>query len=451
MIREALKLAAVNALRGVLLKFVVPVAAVLVLVGGLIGGVVAAIFGGTGSAAHAGDCFASGTGGKGTAVHASQVEVARAIDEGVRELGFSGQASRIAIIAAYGESSLENINYGDGAVNPDGSIASSIGIFQQQNSWGSREERMNPKIAAQLFILGPKRGGGGLADVPGWSGMSETAAIHAVQKNADPNHYARSVAPADAVIKEAGIDVSRSGKTSNDGETKAQGSGAAQSASSGCGTGAPGGNAQAGDTYPWISRTPGPGVYVEDGLGFYFGECTSYIGWKLNELAGASGDDPTNWPIGNNKGGNGSHLGNAAEWRDAWVARGWRVSTTPVANSVAWWGAYGGSGIGEAGHVAWVDAVQEDGRVVLSEYNNPSLAPPGHRYSKRPASVSTAQAYLVPPDEFIKTAPKPEEKKEDEKTDEERPAPETSGEEPSHEEQPAPPAEERTSRRWSGG
>ena len=239
MIREALKLAAVNALRGVLLKFVVPVAAVLVLVGGLIGGVVAAIFGGTGSAAHAGDCFASGTGGKGTAVHASQVEVARAIDEGVRELGFSGQASRIAIIAAYGESSLENINYGDGAVNPDGSIASSIGIFQQQNSWGSREERMNPKIAAQLFILGPKRGGGGLADVPGWSGMSETAAIHAVQKNADPNHYARSVAPADAVIKEAGIDVSRSGKTSNDGETKAQGSGAAQSASSGCGTARP--------------------------------------------------------------------------------------------------------------------------------------------------------------------------------------------------------------------
>ena len=195
MIREALKLAAVNALRGVLLTFVVPVAAVLVLVGGLIGGVVAAIFGGTGSAAHAGDCFASGTGGKGTAVHASQVEVARAIDEGVRELGFSGQASRIAIIAAYGESSLENINYGDGAVNPDGSIASSIGIFQQQNSWGSREERMNPKIAAQLFILGPKRGGGGLADVPGWSGMSETAAIHAVQKNAGPNHYARSVAP----------------------------------------------------------------------------------------------------------------------------------------------------------------------------------------------------------------------------------------------------------------
>jgi len=129
MIREAVKLAAVNALRGVLLKFVLPVAAVLVLVGGLIGGVVAAIFGGTGSAAHAGDCFASGTGGKATAVHASQVEIARAIDEGVRELGFSGQASRIAIIAAMGESSLENINYGDGAVKPDGSHAPRISAF----------------------------------------------------------------------------------------------------------------------------------------------------------------------------------------------------------------------------------------------------------------------------------------------------------------------------------
>ena len=60
MMREALKLAALHALRGVLLKFVLPVVVVIVLVGGLIGGIVAAIFGGTGTAAAAGDCTISG-------------------------------------------------------------------------------------------------------------------------------------------------------------------------------------------------------------------------------------------------------------------------------------------------------------------------------------------------------------------------------------------------------
>lgn len=453
MIREAVKLAALNALRGVVVKFVLPLAVVLVLVGGLIGGIVAAIFGGTGTAANAGsdDCTVSTTAGKKVNLHASQIEVARALDEGVRQIGFSGKVSRLVIIAAWGESTLQNLAIGDGATNPDGSLATSIGVLQQQHFWGSREERMNPATAAQLFVLGPNRGGGGLADVPGWADMSETEAIHRVQKNADPNHYARSVEPADAVIREAGIDVNRPGKNYSGGQTDAPGGGSHNGTGSGCRAGQPGGNANGGDTYPWLSKTPGPGIYHEDGLGFYLGECTSYVAWKLNELNGATGTDPSGWAIGNNRGGNGSHLGNAAEWRDAWVARGWRVSTTPVANSVAWWGAYGGSGIGEAGHVAWVDAVQEDGRVVLSEYNNPSLAPPGHRYSKRQPAVSTAQAYLVPPDEFIKAAAKPEEKKEEEKTDEERPTPETSGEEPSHEEQPAPPAEERTSRRWSGG
>ena len=101
MIREALKLAALAALRGVLLKFVLPLLVVIILVGGLIGGIVAAIFGGTGTAASAGDCTVSGgTGGKKTAVHASQVEIAKAIDEGIRELGFSGKVSRLTIIAA---------------------------------------------------------------------------------------------------------------------------------------------------------------------------------------------------------------------------------------------------------------------------------------------------------------------------------------------------------------
>ncbi|WP_431031200.1 hypothetical protein [Plantibacter sp. RU18] len=38
------------------------------------------------------------------------------------------RAQQIAVMTAMGESSLRNIDHGDGAVNPDGSIADSIGL-----------------------------------------------------------------------------------------------------------------------------------------------------------------------------------------------------------------------------------------------------------------------------------------------------------------------------------
>ena len=48
----------------------------------------------------------------------------------------------IAVMTAMGESSLRNIDYGDwetsGVTNPDGSRTTSIGLFQQQDSWGTR-------------------------------------------------------------------------------------------------------------------------------------------------------------------------------------------------------------------------------------------------------------------------------------------------------------------------
>lgn len=43
-------------------------------------------------------------------------------------------AARFGVIAAAGESSLINVNYGDNAINPNGSVADSIGLFQQQSS-----------------------------------------------------------------------------------------------------------------------------------------------------------------------------------------------------------------------------------------------------------------------------------------------------------------------------
>ena len=354
----------------------------------------------------------SGTSYGGTAKdQASQVEIIKKIDAGVKELGYSGKVTRLVSIAAMGESTLENISYGDNAINPDGSVADSIGILQQQSNWGSKEQRMDPKTAAKLFVLGPHMKGGGLADVANWESLSESVAINKVQINQDPLHYEREgrIQYTDQIIAKAGIDVSRSGKTHGDAATEADDDQAASTTdeqdtdlcAGSAAAGQPGGTSGGKDDYP-ITGIPGPYVYVEDGAGFYKGECTSYAMWRLAKHLGAKDANTAAWLVGNTKGGNGAKLGNGAEWRAGWEARGWTVTTKPTANSVAWWGAGGAQGIGSAGHVAWVDKVQEDGKTFeISEYNNEYLAPPGHKYSHRPAvtmdNPQAPNAFLVPP------------------------------------------------------
>lgn len=399
---------------GVLLKkLFVPLTFILViLLGGFIilGSITGGITGG-GNAANASTCPAPAFGGSGEEVdyrapadiRAEQIENAKLIDEGVAELGYSGKVSRLIIIAAFGESTLENIDYGDdihGVRNPDGSLTSSIGVLQQQEWWGSREERMNPKIAAQLFILGPQRQGGGLASVPGWEALPESHAINRVQKNSNPDHYTASISYADSIIAEAGIDVNREGKTRADGSENADGADTTATETNSC-TGSPGGNADAGNTYPWGEYGDGgivthPDKWLDDPMGFYYGECTSYAMWKVNEYLGG---DMNNLKYTN---GSGAKLGNGFEWRAGWEARGWKVTTTPTANSVAWWGKNGASGIGAYGHVAWIDSVADDGSFIISEYNNSFLSPPGHKYSKREpitmSDPSAPNAFLIPPD-----------------------------------------------------
>lgn len=148
-------------------------------------------------------------------VRKEQVKFAKAIDKTVQDLGLPGKASEITIIAAYGESTLQNLDYGDqihGVTNPDGSPATSFGLFQQQTSqgWGTKEEVMNPAHATKSFLLGPKHdGSSGLLTVPGWQTREITHVINKVQGNSDAGYYAASYAPAREIMKEAGIDLSR--------------------------------------------------------------------------------------------------------------------------------------------------------------------------------------------------------------------------------------------------
>jgi hypothetical protein len=108
-------------------------------------------------------------------------------------LGLPAAAQTLGVQTAIGESTLRNIDYGDGAMNPDGSVADSIGLFQQQSSWGSVAQRMDPTSAATLFFAR-------LPGIAGWETMDPSLAINTVQGNADPNYYTQFRADAVAIM-----------------------------------------------------------------------------------------------------------------------------------------------------------------------------------------------------------------------------------------------------------
>ncbi|MCJ1675639.1 hypothetical protein MT355_20425 [Rathayibacter sp. VKM Ac-2929] len=124
--------------------------------------------------------------------HDQLVNAALIVNAGAAKgLGADGQT--LGVQTAIGESSLVNISYGDGAINPDGSVANSIGLFQQQSSWGTVEQRMDPTTSAGFFY-------DRLLAVEGWQAMEPSIAINKVQRNADPNHYTKYRADAVAIM-----------------------------------------------------------------------------------------------------------------------------------------------------------------------------------------------------------------------------------------------------------
>ncbi|MCK3770991.1 hypothetical protein MZK47_15065 [Microbacterium aerolatum] len=127
-----------------------------------------------------------------------QLENAAVIVRTAKARGFGREGQIIGVMAAMGESSLRNIDYGDwetsGVTNPDGTRTSSIGLFQQQDWWGSAEDRMDPATSAGLFYAR-------LARLRGWQDLEPTIAIHRVQINSDPEHYARFEAEAISVVE----------------------------------------------------------------------------------------------------------------------------------------------------------------------------------------------------------------------------------------------------------
>ena len=122
-------------------------------------------------------------------------------------------------------------------------------------------------------------------------------------------------------------------------------------------TGVPGTN-MAHDTYgyPWPAAPDcdesnvGTGGCVNDGLGFFQGQCTSWVAFRLGQRNGLAF---SNWFSG-------VHWGDAADWAKGAKSIGMKPNEVPAVGAVGWYA---------RGHVSYVESVNTDGSIVISEMN----------------------------------------------------------------------------------
>jgi len=129
-----------------------------------------------------------------------QLRNARVIYEVGTSLGASLRDIQIALSAAIVESGLRNLDDGD---------RDSIGMFQQRDAWGSREDRLNPYASARMFFLGGHAGQRGLLDFASRDQMSIGEAAQSVQVSAFPDRYGEHAAEAGQIL--GGIDTKAPG------------------------------------------------------------------------------------------------------------------------------------------------------------------------------------------------------------------------------------------------
>ena len=116
---------------------------------------------------------------------------------------------------------------------------------------------------------------------------------------------------------------------------------------------------------------------VGDDRGFFQGQCTSWVAHRLSQRNGISF---SNWYAGR-------HWGDAVDWKNVAKSMAIKPDLTPSTGAVAWF---------KRGHVAYVEQVNYDGSIVLSEMNFDGAN--GFRF----VTVSRASGYW--PDKFLHLA-----------------------------------------------
>ncbi len=111
------------------------------------------------------------------------------------------------------------------------------------------------------------------------------------------------------------------------------------------------------------SCSSGGGCFI-DPWRFYERECTSYVAWRLNNEFKLLELD---FLFSNDLDGDGGiDLGSAISWVDGAARLGYKVNYQPQVGSVAYWSNY------SSGHVAYVESINVDGTVNVSEYRSNS-------------------------------------------------------------------------------
>lgn len=101
------------------------------------------------------------------------------------------------------------------------------------------------------------------------------------------------------------------------------------------------------NSYPWAANCPRDNIkYIV--VGGYVCQCTSYAGWKAQEFYGIY---ISSW-------------GNANTWGSSAARRGYVVDDNPAPHTIGY------STTGVYGHVVWVESVNANGTINLTEYNN---------------------------------------------------------------------------------
>ena len=134
--------------------------------------------------------------------------------------------------------------------------------------------------------------------------------------------------------------------------------------------------------YPWEQgcwvdanawSNGGAGGDGTDPLGYGCRQCVSYTAWKVGQR---TGNFPRYW-------------GNANQWPSSARSAGYSTGSTPRVGSV------GVISAGAYGHVAWIEAVNGDGTVDVSQYNYYNAGGPGWgNYSKMRVSAATYDTYI---------------------------------------------------------
>lgn len=109
------------------------------------------------------------------------------------------------------------------------------------------------------------------------------------------------------------------------------------------------------NSYPWANQCPWSNLAFIT-VGGYVCQCTSYAGYKVQER--------WNYYI--------SNWGNAYSWGNSAARAGFVVNDTPAPHTVAY------STAGEWGHVMWVESVNANGTINLTEYNNSASSKTGY-------------------------------------------------------------------------